>query len=832
MKCTIYILAAALCATAVFARGASHADEARLDALERQAFQYFEDCLATNGLIQQRFGDPKLTSPQAEGLYLSALAAATERGWLKRPEAARHAALALSTCASLPRFNGFFAETYDLRTLKTHPANGGADTMATAGLMAGALLCEQYFDRDTPTETAIRETARRLFDEVEWDWMLRNNNNEILDSLAGKWSESEGFSAARIRGDGPLSGMLAYVLAIGSTSHPIPSSCWNEGWARYYRWESIDGADLAVSPPLFTHVYPQVWLDLKNRKDRHADYWRNAVRAARLNHQYSTETLYPGTALWGLSICEGPKGIDDYGYPPKQGHVDEDAVIAPAAAISAINWVPCESLALLAALETDHKETVWGEYGPKASFSPRHEWVSRDYLAADLGAMVCMIENHRSGLIRDLFGRHEIVRGAVERTGLLGILADFENAAGMEPYMVWESSSSAMQRIASDISREGQHALEVVCDGETATLAGHPSLKDFSAFKYLTLWISNGDSVEVALEDSRGKQTALQRESGKSAEDGWTFMSFALPDHGACDLSGVERILFTFHPQRSGGKLWTDGIFLTGAAPGAGPSEAQNLKAAVSRMPGEVVLSWDRPDEDAFAFHIKYSSRPIRDYRSFLKATPASPAPFKYTDASRTKMHITGLVPGETYHFAMQTENLARDLSGITAAPALALPRARIPDEFMVDNFDGGGLAWKALSDGTTAVQDSGNVLMGSGKSLKITCTAAGRKEGAACVYADTDFQDFSQHGFISVWVSGKTTIQIALANEKGETEFLPRQATSLADGWSPVYCSLADIRKLDRSTVSRILVYVQPDAGNENRAVWLDSLRLTRNRD
>lgn len=818
--------------TAMMAANA-HANSAQLEALQRQAFQYFSDCRSTNGLVQLRFGDARLTSPQAEGLYLSSLVAGAERGWLKRPEAARHAAQALATCAALPRFNGLYAACYRIESLEVHPSpapkDNGADTMATAGLMAGALVCEQYFDRDTPSENSIRETARRLVDEVQWDWMLRNNLNEAEKSLAARWSDSEGFSSERIRGDGPLNGMLAYVLAIGSATHPIPPSCWNEGWARYYRWENTDGADMAVSPPLFSHVFPQIWLDLKNRKDRHADYWRNAVRAARLNHKYCTEKLYPGTELWGLSSCEGPKGLDDYGYPPKQGHVDEDAVIAPAAAIAAINWVPHESLSLLTALGNEYKDALWGDYGPRASFSPKHQWASKDYLAADLGAVVCMIENYRSGLVRDLFSRHELVRRAAEKISLLGVVADFEDAPGMEPYLVWESSATAMQRVAMDIAREGNRSLEVTCDGDSAELTGHPALRDFTPFGYLTLWISNGSTVDVALEDGRAERISLEQEAGHAMEDGWTRIAYAIPENSACDLSGVERILFTFHPQRPGEQLWMDGIFLTSKLPEATPSGVQNLKAEASRMPGEAVLSWDPLDEDVFACHAKYSGKPIRDYNSFLKANPASTAPFRHIDPSQKKLHITGLIPGETYHFAVQTENLAGNMSEATAAVSLTLPRIKVPDEFILDNFDSGGLHWKAQTRGASAAPDAENVLMGTGQSLKITGPAGERSE-RVCVSADTDFRDFTQHEFLAMWVSGKASIQIALANEKGETEFLPPQTVSQTDGWSPLFFNLSDIRRLDRSAVSRISIYAEPDASSQN--IWIDSLRLTKNRD
>lgn len=827
----ILLLIVSLCALALPAGGATHLDEARLDALQRQAFQYFTDCRATNGLVPLRFGDRRLTSPQAEGMFLSSLVAGTARGWLKRPEAARHAALALSTCARLPRTRGFFRESYDIQTLKPQPEQSRADVTGTAVLMAGALTCERFFDRETPLENRIRETARQLYDEVEWDWMLQDNQGETGSALAAYWTEDGGFSDERITGGSSLEGMLACVLAIGSSSHPVPAACWNKGWARSYRWEHRSGADLVVSPPLSTHVHPQIWLDLKNLRDRHTDYWRNAVYAARLNHHYSTTKLYPGSALWGLSTCEGPKGIDDYGYPPLQGHVDDDAVLAPAAAIGAIGWTGPETLAMIEALETDHREAVWGEYGPRASFSPRHSWASKDYLATDLGAVVCMIENYRSGLVRELFSTHDAVQNALAAAGFMGIISDFEEAPGMEPYLAWESSPSVMQRIATDISREGLQSLEVVCRENAGALAGRPALRNFQPFNCLTLWLSSGNEVDIALEDSRGRVSQLAREGARSSEDGWTRHTFSL-EGGSCDLTTVRRILFTFRPQRPDAPLWMDGVFLASRAPGSQPEGVRNLRAEPSRMPGEAILKWDPPADDVFTCHVRYSGRPIRDYESFLKANRVSPAPFRHADASKSEMHVAGLVPGETYHFAVQMETLDHEKSGLTSVTSLTLPRAKVPDEFMVDHFDSGGiLRWQPASAGAEVAADTENALLGSGGSLHIRLPDA-KKGSKACVYAETDFRDFSQYGYLAFWVSGKTAIQIAFANEKGETEFLPEQKTALPDGWSPIFFDLANLRKLDRKTISRIIIQVQPDTESRDRGIWIDSLRLTKTRN
>ena len=44
-----------------------------------------------------------------------------------------------------------------------------------------------------------------------------------------------------------------------------------------------------------------------------------------------------------------------------------------------------------------------GKYGPYDAFSEEHQWYLPRYLAIDQGPIPVMIENHRTGLLWDLF---------------------------------------------------------------------------------------------------------------------------------------------------------------------------------------------------------------------------------------------------------------------------------------------------------------------------------------------------------------------------------------------------------------------------------------------
>lgn len=48
-------------------------------------------------------------------------------------------------------------------------------------------------------------------------------------------------------------------------------------------------------------------------------------------------------------------------------------------------------------------DRIWSEYGFVDAFSKTHDWYATSHLAIDQGPIVVMIENHRTGLLWNLF---------------------------------------------------------------------------------------------------------------------------------------------------------------------------------------------------------------------------------------------------------------------------------------------------------------------------------------------------------------------------------------------------------------------------------------------
>jgi hypothetical protein len=62
-------------------------------------------------------------------------------------------------------------------------------------------------------------------------------------------------------------------------------------------------------------------------------------------------------------------------------------------------------------------DKIWGKYGFYDAFSEEYEWYPKRYLAIDQGPVPVMIENHRSGLLWDLFMQHEDVQQGLKKLG-------------------------------------------------------------------------------------------------------------------------------------------------------------------------------------------------------------------------------------------------------------------------------------------------------------------------------------------------------------------------------------------------------------------------------
>ena len=87
--------------------------------------------------------------------------------------------------------------------------DNGADLVETAFLMEGLLVARQYFNGTSTAETALRADINQLYQNVEWSWFRKNNEQRLI----WHWSPQFNFQIdLKIKGWDEA--LMVYVLAI------------------------------------------------------------------------------------------------------------------------------------------------------------------------------------------------------------------------------------------------------------------------------------------------------------------------------------------------------------------------------------------------------------------------------------------------------------------------------------------------------------------------------------------------------------------------------------------------------------------------------------------
>ena len=399
-------------------------DEKFLNMIEYQTFIFFLESTDERGFTIESTAWP-IGSSASSGFYLTSIPIAIERGWMSYEEGYQCVNTTLNSYYDDPddpgdffveSEHGFFPHWFNQETGKWN----GVDCFSsidTAILMAGVLTVRQYF-----ADTEIETVATKLYEEVDWEWMLNDD-----DTLSMGWRPDTGFLS--LRWQGYNEGMLAVLLALGSPTHPIPEESW-DAWTRTYKHVEYKHGNQSykfvesTSTSLFTYQYPLIWFDLKDKKDRKGiNYFQNSKNATLENRAYCIENPNEhkgyGPNVWGLTACECPLHGSNYGaHGPRQ---DDDGTIAPTGVGGAMIFTPHESIDALRYMKEAHGDWLWGEYGFKDAFNLDIDWFSPTYIGIDQGAILTMIDNYRSGPVQSLFMQNECAKKAMQKAGFTDV---------------------------------------------------------------------------------------------------------------------------------------------------------------------------------------------------------------------------------------------------------------------------------------------------------------------------------------------------------------------------------------------------------------------------
>lgn len=392
-------------------------DSALLELVQRQTFRYFWDFgHPVSGLSRDRnnYG-PDVVTSGGTGFGVMAIIVAIKRGWISRKDGLERLLAMVKFLAKAGSYHGVFPHFWDGRTGQTIPfsrKDDGGDLVETSFLIAGLLCVRQFFSGSDAQEVELRSRISSLWLDVEWDWHTRDGANVLL----WHWSPNNGWSMNHeIRGWNEC--LITYLMAAASPRYPIAGKTYHRGYCegrdfrngrKYYDIELPLGPD--YGGPLFFTQYSFLYLDPRGLKDRYADYWTQNVQHTLINREHCVRN--PKGFKGYSADCWGLTASDNYeGYSP-HSPTNDLGVITPTAALSSFPYAPEHCMQALRHFYGRLGDRIWGDYGFRDAFSESKDWVADSYLAIDQGPIILMIENHRTGLLWDLFmGCPEVQEG-------------------------------------------------------------------------------------------------------------------------------------------------------------------------------------------------------------------------------------------------------------------------------------------------------------------------------------------------------------------------------------------------------------------------------------
>lgn len=410
------------------------ADTALFRLVQQQTFQYFWDgAEPVSGLARERFhadnnypsNDKHVVTSGGAGFGVMAILVGIERGFVTKEAGRKQLEKIVTFLETADRFHGAWPHWWNGETGKVKPfskKDDGGDLVETSFMAQGLLCVRQYFASGNNEEKQLAARADKLWKDIDFDW-YRNGKNVLY----WHWSPNVGWQMNfAVKGYNEC--LIMYVLAASSPTHGVPAEVYHEGWANngkivapkksfdhtlqlYHQGNPPNGG------PLFWSHYSYLGLDPRGLKDKYADYWNETMSHALLNYQWCVNNPKKfkgyGANSWGLTSSYSVKGYA--GHAPSMQN--DLGVISPTAALSSFPYTPQQSMAAMKHWYNDMKDKLWGPYGFYDAFSETDNWYLPHYLAIDQGPIVVMMENHRSGLLWNLFMSCPEIKEGLKKLG-------------------------------------------------------------------------------------------------------------------------------------------------------------------------------------------------------------------------------------------------------------------------------------------------------------------------------------------------------------------------------------------------------------------------------
>ncbi|MEO6832402.1 MAG: glucoamylase family protein [Chitinophagaceae bacterium] len=423
-------------------------DQKMLTQLQYETLSYFLNMAdEQTGLIADKNEPGSPASIAATGLGLSCFVTAVSSGMMPRENA-------LESCLKIIRFfaeseqskavdatgyKGFYYHFLDMKSGR-RVWKCELSTIDSAILIAGILSASLFFNNDKKEEKELRELAELLCNRVDWKWATARK-----ESLCHGWKPETGF--LKTRWDRHYSeAHIAYILALGSPTHPIPAACY-QAWISTFEWMQLYDTEYIYAGPLFVHQMSQLWLDFSGIRDAqnekwNLDYFENSRRATCVQRRYAMDNPHEWEGYseydWGFTASDGPgpkrrmiKGKSRNFYAYKERGVPfgpDDGTISPWSVVASLPFAPdivLESLRHFIEHLALKREGNWGldsSYNP--SFHTKDKkiagWISSLQFGLNQGPIILMIENFRTKFLWKLMKHSPQITSGLKRAGFKG----------------------------------------------------------------------------------------------------------------------------------------------------------------------------------------------------------------------------------------------------------------------------------------------------------------------------------------------------------------------------------------------------------------------------
>lgn len=390
-----------------------------LTKIQEQTFKYFWDFgHPVSGMARERNRSGETVTSGGSGFGLMAMIVGVERNFITRNEAIDRWNKIVDFLEKADRFHGVWSHWINGTTGKVipfSPNDNGGDLVETSFLCMGLITVREYLDDTVPEEKQLIDKINTLWQEVEWNWHTQGGQNVLF----WHWSPNFGWEK-NLRISGYNESLITYIMSAASPTFPIEPEVYHQGWARngdmkngrsFYDIELPLGS--AFGGPLFFSHYTFLGIDPRNLSDQYANYMDQGIAHSMINHQHCivnpSNFVGYSDSCWGLTASDGNNGYSAHSPTRDVG------VITPTAAISSIPYTPDESLRAIEHFYYILGDRLWGEYGFYDAFNLTENWIASSYLAIDQGPIIGMIENHRTGLLWDLFMNAPEVQNGLTR---------------------------------------------------------------------------------------------------------------------------------------------------------------------------------------------------------------------------------------------------------------------------------------------------------------------------------------------------------------------------------------------------------------------------------